>query len=85
MEAVNIHNKESLVVALQPTYSHDEEQNGNPVGDFNHFVETPMSDPNDQNKTNRLDIFSFFSAEYSSYEHHPLNNTNINSNQVQNK
>ena len=86
MEAVDQNNRESLVAVLQSTYSyHEEEQNDNFIGDFNYCVESPFSDPSDWNKTNRLDIFSYFPAENSSYIHHPSDaDTITNTNQVQN-
>ena len=86
MEAVNQHGRDSLVVALQPTYGHHgDEENNNSIQDINGLVENPISDPNDWHKTNRLDIYGYFPAENSSYEHHPSDNDTIaNDNQVYN-
>ena len=86
MEAVNLHGRESLVGALEPTYGHHaQDQNNNAVHYIDGLVENPIPDPIDWYKTNCVDIFSYFSAENPSYEHqhHPLDNDiSINSHQV---
>ena len=87
VEAVNLHGRESLVTALQPTYTyshHGDEESSNPVQPINNLVENPIFDPNDDgHKTNRADIYDYFPENNSSYEHQPSDNdTIINDNQV---
>ena len=85
VEAVNLHGRESLVAALQPTYSHHgDEEGSNPVQPINNLVENPIFDPNDDgHKTNRADIYEFFPEDNSLYENQPSDNdTIVNDNQV---
>ena len=84
MEAVNLHDRESLVTALQPTYGHHgDEESSNSVQPINSLVENPIFDPNDWHKTNRADIYDYFPEENSPYVHQPSDNdTIINDNQV---
>jgi len=85
VQAVTLSNRENLIVALQPTYGHHEdEENNNFAENIANFVEVPSSDPNDWNKENRLGIFSYFQAENSPYEHHPSDDstTITNNNEV---
>ena len=76
VEAVNLHGRESLVAALQPTYSHHgDEESSNSVQPTNSIVENPIFDPNDDgNKTNRADIYDYFPEDNSSYEQQPSGN-----------
>ena len=82
VQAVYLNNRENLIVALQPTYGHHEdEENNNFAENIANFVEVPSSDPNDWNKGAYPDIFSYFQAEDLPYDHHPLDDS-TNNNEV---
>ena len=73
MDAVDLHNRESLVMVTTPTYGFpDDENSHNSIEESDVSFSDSSPNPNDHHKKiGYLDIFEHCLAENGPHEHHP--------------